>query len=100
MDIREKMLPVLRPYGGKEEVEALREVIESGWWGNSLLGGEIGSYLYTLNRSPLNQNTADEAALFTREALSWLDEDPKILTCIEGNKLQLQLNLKGEQIDI
>tara|TARA_R100000664_G_C2750710_1_gene138036 strand:- start:1030 stop:2163 length:1134 start_codon:yes stop_codon:yes gene_type:complete len=33
MDIREKMLPVLRPYGGKEEVEALREVIESGWWG-------------------------------------------------------------------
>ncbi len=34
MEIRDKMLPVLRPYGGKEEVEALREVIESGWWGN------------------------------------------------------------------
>ena len=33
MDIREKMLPVLQPKGGKEEVEALREVIESGWWG-------------------------------------------------------------------
>ncbi len=33
MDIREKMLPVLRPYGGKEEVEALKEVVESGWWG-------------------------------------------------------------------
>ena len=33
MDIREKMLPVLQPSGGKEEVEALREVIESGWWG-------------------------------------------------------------------
>ena len=74
--------------------------IESGWWGNSLLGGEIGSYLYTLDRSPLIQNTADEAALFTREALSWLDDDPKILTCIKGNKLQLQLNLKGEKIDI
>ena len=29
MEIRDKMLPVLRPYGGKEEVEALREVIES-----------------------------------------------------------------------
>jgi dTDP-4-amino-4,6-dideoxygalactose transaminase len=33
MEIRENMLPVLRPYGGKEEVEALKEVIESGWWG-------------------------------------------------------------------
>ena len=33
MKIRKNMLPVLRPYGGKEEVEALKEVIESGWWG-------------------------------------------------------------------
>jgi len=27
------MLPVLRPQGGDEEVKALKEVIESGWWG-------------------------------------------------------------------
>ncbi len=33
MDIRKNMLPVLKPHGGKEEVEAVREVIESGWWG-------------------------------------------------------------------
>ena len=33
MDIREKVLPVLGPKGGEEEVEALRGVIESGWWG-------------------------------------------------------------------
>ena len=33
MDIRENMLPVLGPKGGKEEVKALQEVIESGWWG-------------------------------------------------------------------
>ena len=33
MDIRENMLPVLGPKGGKEEIEALQEVIESGWWG-------------------------------------------------------------------
>jgi len=33
MKIRKNMLPVLRPQGGKEEVEALKEVIESGWWG-------------------------------------------------------------------
>ena len=33
MKIRETMLPVLGPKGGEEEVQALREVIESGWWG-------------------------------------------------------------------
>ena len=33
MDIRESMLPVLAPQGGEEEINALREVIESGWWG-------------------------------------------------------------------
>ena len=33
MDIRESMLPVLGPQGGEEEINALREVIESGWWG-------------------------------------------------------------------
>lgn len=33
MQIREKTIPVLRPFGGKEESEALLEVFESGWWG-------------------------------------------------------------------
>ena len=27
------MLPVLAPKGGEEEINAIREVIESGWWG-------------------------------------------------------------------
>ena len=33
MKIREIMLPVLRPNGGREELDALKEVIDSGWWG-------------------------------------------------------------------
>jgi|TARA_B100000073_G_scaffold1317_1_gene1176 perosamine synthetase len=33
MEIRDTMLPVLGPKGGKEEIEALTQVIESGWWG-------------------------------------------------------------------
>lgn len=33
MKIRKNMLPVLRPQGGQEEIKALTEVIESGWWG-------------------------------------------------------------------
>ena len=32
MEIRDKMLSVLQPLGGKEEVEELRDTIESGWW--------------------------------------------------------------------
>ena len=33
MEIRDTMLPVLGPKGGEEEINALHEVIESGWWG-------------------------------------------------------------------
>ncbi len=33
MKIRDTVLPVLRPVGGDEEVNAIRESIESGWWG-------------------------------------------------------------------
>ena len=33
MKIRKETLRVLGPSGGKEEIEAVREVIESGWWG-------------------------------------------------------------------
>lgn len=33
MKIRDTMLPVLRPVGGEEELNAIRESIESGWWG-------------------------------------------------------------------
>ena len=32
MKIRDKRLSVLQPVGGKEEVEELRDTIESGWW--------------------------------------------------------------------
>ena len=33
LHIRSSMLPVLSPCGGEEEVQAVREVIDSGWWG-------------------------------------------------------------------
>jgi len=33
MDIRKNMLPVLGPKSGEEEVQAIREVLDSGWWG-------------------------------------------------------------------
>ena len=33
MKIRETMLPVLRPVGGEEELNSIKESLESGWWG-------------------------------------------------------------------
>ena len=33
MKIRENPIFVLRPYGDDQEILAVKEVIESGWWG-------------------------------------------------------------------
>ena len=35
------MLPVLKPHGGNEEIEALSKVIKSGWWGKGPLVKEF-----------------------------------------------------------
>lgn len=33
MEIRKQVLPVSRPYSDLDELEAVREVLDSGWWG-------------------------------------------------------------------
>ena len=33
MEINNKILPVLRPYGDDLDTNAIKEVIDSGWWG-------------------------------------------------------------------
>ncbi len=41
MKIREKILPVLKPDGGEEEIRLLKEVIYSGWWGKGSKVAEL-----------------------------------------------------------
>ena len=41
MKIREKILPVLKPDGGEEEISLLKEVIYSGWWGKGSKVAEL-----------------------------------------------------------
>ena len=33
MDIRKEVLPVLKPYGDDKDIQAVQDVIKSGWWG-------------------------------------------------------------------
>ena len=37
MDVRKTVLPVMRPFAGNEEIESLKKVLESGWWGKGPL---------------------------------------------------------------
>lgn len=37
MKVRDQFIPVLRPVGGVEEIQALTQVINSGWWGKGPL---------------------------------------------------------------
>ncbi len=47
MDIRETMLPVLGPQGGDEEIDSIRDTIESGWWGK---GPKVAQFFTKLEK--------------------------------------------------
>ena len=47
MKIRKDFLPVLKPHGGKEEIEAITEVINSGWWGKGPKVEEFEKLFFT-----------------------------------------------------
>lgn len=49
-----------------------------GWWGDvfpDVNGDQIGSKLWTLDRSSLTEDTAGDAETFGNEALAWLVDD-------------------------
>jgi len=52
--------------------------IDSGWWGDELLGFEVGSKLHYLNRSTLTKQALEETKAYTEEALQPLFDDFRV----------------------
>ena len=55
---------------------------EQGFWGDVLLGRSIGSLLWTLERSTINETTLVLIKQYSTDALQWL-LDQKIVTSID-----------------
>ncbi len=68
----------------KARNESDREEGKAGWWGDYLEEShrEIGSFLWTLERSILNEQVLSLAKNYAYESLAWLKEE-KILDSIE-----------------
>ena len=68
----------------KARNESDKEEGKAGWWGDYLdeSNREIGSFLWTLERSILNEQVLNLAKNYAYESLSWLKEE-KILDSIE-----------------
>lgn len=58
--------------------EVLPSFLRRGWWGNTIsnrLGFEIGSKIWILYQSRLNQDVVNKLAVYAKEATDWLVED-------------------------
>lgn len=77
---------------------------DNGWWGESVLGTNIGSKLYLLDRSKAINETVNLAEQYAREALTWLIDDGHILdinrvTATYIGNYQYQILIVYETID-
>ena len=77
MEIRENMLPVLGPKGGKEEVQALQEVIESGWWGKGPKVAEFEEKFAEMvgHKYAIAVTSASHGQDLVMKAMGWKDID-------------------------
>ena len=77
MEIRDKMLPVLGPKGGKEEIQALQEVIESGWWGKGPKVAEFEEKFAEMvgHKYAIAVTSASHGQDLVMKAMGWKDID-------------------------
>jgi perosamine synthetase len=77
MEIRDVMLPVLGPKGGKEEIQALQEVIESGWWGKGPKVAEFEQKFAEMvgHKYAIALTSASHGQDLIMKAMGWKDID-------------------------
>ena len=73
---------------------------DSGWWANNLIGDEIGSFLYKTERDHNNNENIERKKNYTKEALSWLKEEPVIKKSHNNNLLSLRVEIKDIKIEL
>ena len=72
--------------------------LDSGWWGDELLGFELGSKLHFLNRSALTQQSLEETKTYTEEALQPLFKDFKVECELSKVGIRTKITVEGETI--
>ena len=70
--------------------------IESGWWGDQLLGFELGSEIHTLSRSPLTNETLEKTKIFTEEALKNVLAKYKVHCFRDNQRIKTKVEVEGE----
>ncbi len=73
--------------------------VNTGWWGNELLGFEIGSKLYCLDRSTLTSDNISRRKTYTEEALRTLFDDFSVECQREGQCVKTKVTVKDRVIN-
>jgi phage gp46-like protein len=66
--------------------------VDNGWWGESILGKNIGSKLFLLDRSKNISETLQLARQYAEESLQWLVEDGHVRAISQVQASQLADN--------
>jgi phage gp46-like protein len=65
---------ILISYGTNQRVTDIDRT-DNGWWGEALLGKNIGSKLYLLDRSKVTDQTLTKAEDYALESIQWLVDE-------------------------
>ena len=75
---------------------------DNGWWGEALLGVNIGSKLYLLDRTKAIRDTLILAKQYAEEALQWLVDEGHLASIesvdavdIGGNQIQIVIKYRS-----
>ena len=71
----------------------------SGWWGDEILGFELGSKLHCLERATINKETVEETKIYTEEALRNIFQDFKVSCYQAKDTIKTKVEVQGVEIN-